>query len=85
MVRSAAVGARTKNGGASTLGMTGGRQSDISTAVDMDISSYPNNQLGQSSNPAYDILFLKRLLYLKASIDQDVTADSYKTPMTQDA
>lgn len=34
MVRSAAVGARTKIGGNSSLGIAGGRQSEISTAFD---------------------------------------------------
>ena len=56
LVRTAAVGARPKRE-SSIIG--GGRQSELSTLCDNDYANIPT----------YDILFLKRLLYLKASID----------------
>ena len=54
-VRSAAIGTRARD---SSSGLGGERLSVASTGLD-----YP------SSLPTYDILFLKRLLFLKASID----------------
>eukprot|EP00347_Sterkiella_histriomuscorum_P022884 403336796 len=69
-VRSAAIGTRLHiRENSSGIGGND-RLSMASTSLDY-----------QSQLPTYDILFLKRLLFLKASIDQDHTNDSYKVPI----
>lgn len=50
--------------------------------MDSFISQSPTNSLNSPriSGPA-DMLFLKRLLYLKASIDTDQTIQTYSVPL----
>ncbi|CDW72692.1 UNKNOWN [Stylonychia lemnae] len=69
-VRSAATGTRLQVRDNSSV--MGDRISNISTGLEI-----------QGSLPTYDILFLKRLLFLKASIDQETTNDVYQVPLVE--
>jgi hypothetical protein len=68
-----------------SMAESGEKEGMISFSNGRDLS--PNNRSkdkGELSQVAPDVLFLKRLLYLKASIDNEPTVSTYAVPFQEE-